>query len=152
MNIRQHLLLEVDPITVGASLAADTLYRKIIAAVPDLAKDVKEKGLVYDADTLLTTLCYLVASTRSAVFIPTNEERKDRGLAIIPNITATKDPALIWQLWLSLPEALRRYWQDAFNEAQSLFDTDPAAKPESQLLAGEQAALADKQNPLASEG
>lgn len=150
MNIIQkYVKFFVNPISIGGSLFSDSLYRKIVFSVPELEEKIKEKGLVYDTDTSLTTLCYLVAMTTQITVLPSGNSQLDEYFSLPHRIITSKNPAEQWQLWLALPEAIKRVWQDSFNAAQNLFDLDSESAPEEMLSTKDKAGLADKQSPLA---
>lgn len=141
---------DIKPRTLGSYTRRDALAEQIKAALalPNGAHTKEIEANVF-------TLAYLLASTAGVAFAFNGKERG--GL---------KDFKRWWELWKSksadlkqlymgfveLAEGVIIAWREAFEDAQMLYDPDPAQVPDSHLTPEQREALKDPAAPLAEVG
>jgi protein associated with RNAse G/E len=105
-----------------------------------------------DEVAMMVNFTYYLAATR-AMDYPPNARQSVRSLADFLSTWEDCAPAEVWQFYLdNIPHKLRNIWDEAFDEAQNLFETDTAELPDIALTDNQKAEAALPGSPLTSNG
>ena len=139
-NSYPKLTWHISEVTPEVTRKASTLQKAIKAVCTIEPED----------DNSLTNFSYYLAATRQMDY-PAKARSAVRNLAVFIDQWQKLDAIEVWRFHQEyLPHNLKQVWDEAFGEAQNLFDLDPVELPDDALTPEQKAEAATPGSPLAS--
>jgi len=142
-TLADFITFKCDPQTIALDIQADILERKIAAAV-----GIDEK---HKQRRILSTFCVVYMCTLDVSVHLTDRTSKTLGaLCEAWQRRNEMSPAELWDMRATMPHTLWAEWFRQWDNAQRLFELDPAEVPDDMLSTDQKEELKDPQSPLAS--
>jgi len=139
-NSQPKLTWHISEVTPEVTRKASTLQKAIKAVCAIETED----------NNSLTNFSYYLAATRQMDY-PAKARSAVRNLAVFIDQWQKLDAMEVWRFHQEyLPHNLKQVWDEAFGEAQNLFDLDPVELPDDALTPEQKAEAAEPGSPLAS--
>lgn len=129
----------IAPQSLAVDLEASALERAIKTAIPDMperqAERVQEFSIIYASTQCIEIETKTAKPVIKAFFAAWQKRDK-------------MTPEQLWRWRVALPYSIWGAWQEAWQDSQSLFDTDPAELPTSALTIEQKAEAETTGTPL----
>lgn len=130
---------EIVPQSMAVDLEAIGLERMINEAIPDVPEEQKAR---------LSEFAVIYSSTQCIEIDISTAKPAIRAFYAVWQKHDKMTPEQLWRWRVALPYQVWTAWQAAWNDAQSLFDTDPAELPTDALTLEQKAEAETTGSPL----